>query len=230
MCYCVHVNFSFSVFPCSSLSFLKMTVLNSSLGKSQISIFGGGHLPESYFVLLSDVTFPWFPMFLEVLHCHLHISRGHLYWLALGEKYLLLTLLGILRLSQICSMNTRIHPFCSPWEGILKIVCLVLIPQSQAGCSQPPTCSPLGGLNAKVCFLPALQSWANFFHVLLSFLQRLALTAFRAHTWSQLWNGVCVGKAHGSLWVPLGQLGGDLQARCPQWLVCGFLMESTKGL
>lgn len=62
------------LFPSSSLSFFKTIILNTLSGKSQCSI-SLGSVTRKLLCSSGDIQFPWFFMFLEVLHCCLCIWR-----------------------------------------------------------------------------------------------------------------------------------------------------------
>lgn len=122
-----------------------------------------------------------------------------------------------------------LHPFCSPWEGILKIVCLVLILQSQAGCSQPPIRSPLGGLNAKVCFSPSPAKLSQLFPRAPELSAKACTHCLQgAHTESALEWGLCGG----GTWILVGAPGpvggwssGKVSPVACVWLLDGVYKE-----
>ena len=155
--------FCLSVFSYGLLSFLKTTILNSLLGKSQISIFGGGQLLENYCVPLVVSLFPWFFMFLEGLCCCLHIWRSShiLQSLPTGFRWQILSVICASDSETFSDLfckyaySTLLVPWCGRGGVIIKIVCLPSILQSQAGCWQLPICFPYG--NAKCSILYAFS-------------------------------------------------------------------------
>lgn len=109
-----------SVFYSRSLSFLQITILNSFPRKIAHLHFGKGFTRK--LCSFGYDIFPWFFMFLQVLHCCLciwkkssHITQSLL--TGFRKEKLLLALLGILRFSQIFSMDTPAPYFLFSFVG-----------------------------------------------------------------------------------------------------------------
>ena len=127
-----------SVLSCYSLSFLKTSILNSLLGKSQISI-SLGSANGKLLCFFGGVMFPCFSMFLEVLHCCLQIWRSNQLLQSLltgfGRE---IPSVNSVRNSE-ASSNFSYGYTCSTLlvpssGGILKIACHLSILQSQNRC------------------------------------------------------------------------------------------------
>ena len=121
-------------------------------------------------------------------------------------------------------MDTPAPHFLFPLVRVLKIVCLLLILQSQArhwaSCLLSLGWCP--AILKFVCFLSSPRSWAGFLHLLTSYLQMLTLTV--------------LGGMHRELvvawwyiWVRHASACGTVR-RIPRGVWTGFLMESVKQL
>lgn len=111
-----------SVVSYNSLHLLKITISNSLVCKSHISILGGWLLLENYCIHLV-VSFPWFFMLLELLYYCFFIWSSHLLQSLLvnsGEKYIQSALLGNLKFCEHSSMICLLHTCCSLWRGNSK--------------------------------------------------------------------------------------------------------------
>ena len=161
--YCFPDFVELSLFSCSSLSFLKAAVLNSFLGKSQISV-SLGSVVEGLWWSLGNFLFPWFFIFLVVLHCCFAIwSDSHLHQSLLAAFRWEILFIGpayILGLSLTLNAYSLLAPSCG---RILKVVCLFLTLQgtrlllvASLFLSQRWCCS------SRLWFLPCWQTLACF--------------------------------------------------------------------
>ena len=138
------------------------------------------------------------------------VTSSSLYWLVLGEKYLLSALLEILRLSQTFLWICLLYNSCSIiGEGVSED-CTPSLDPAKTGCVL--TVSHLLSLGQWwilkfVCFLRIPQSWAGFLYLLTSHLQNLALTALHGKSRELTmggdvygWSAWSAGGAHGPVW------------------------------
>lgn len=180
-CLCIVFPVSFSslyVFSYSSLSFLKLCILNSVLGKQQISI-SLGSVTGKVLCSFDVVIFPWFFfMHLQVLCCCLPILKSLILQSSHTGFGWEIPSISLVRETDLFCEYTGSTYFVSSCSRILKLLCFLLIPQSQAQCWQLPFCFPLGSdACSSLLSLLVLQSWAGFLCVLTSCLEKLIITA-----------------------------------------------------
>ena len=162
---------------------------------------------------------------LSSLHLKKQSTSSILYWLALGEKYLLSSLLGILRLSQAFSIDVPTPHFLFPlWGQFLRFYAFCSFCKARLSADILPFPFSRVLLNAQVCVLfpnPAESGWLSV-HA-----HCLSANAYTCHCWGS--EQGANHRLHRPLGMPVGHWG-DLQSRHPQWLVAGSLMVSVKGL
>ena len=212
---------------CSSLSFFQTTTLNYFQANLR-SPFLWDQLLKNYCVPLVVSGFLDFSCLLEsciaVFAFKEAVTSSSLNWLAFEKKYLLSGLLVILKLFYGYTCSTLL---VLSWGRILKILCLLSIPQSQVKCWPLPVyLLPPGQcwMLKFVCFLWIPQSQADFLCMLTSFLQRLTLATISsaprelATGWRFMWLR-CV-----ECWGARGPVGGICRWGGPSGSLTGFLI------
>ena len=150
--------------------------------------------------------FPWVFMFLEVLHCCLHIWRrfisSSLYSLTLSEKHLHQWVqLGVLSISELFLGCTHSIPSIPSWERHEDVLddMLSLYPSKSCWVLRTSCLFSLVWCPEMLkfaCLLPILQSCVDFLHIVMSHLQGSHLPSVKAtwrgrmrHTehWAWLW-------------------------------------------
>lgn len=144
-----------SVFPCSSLSFLK-TNLSHLSGKLQIST-SKSSVTEKLLCTFCGFMVPWFWMLLKVLHCCFHIWRSSHFFKSLltgfSREIPSLSPLRDLESFSYLLWICLLHFLLPLEEGLLRLYTFSPSSKARVGSGSLPFAFPWVVLNDQVCVL-----------------------------------------------------------------------------